>query len=158
MYSFVSSDLGLIHLISAFVAMAAGAFVLAGRKGTPLHKRAGYFYASSMLVVCGTAMGIYDLTGYFGVFHVAAVVGFVTLAAGIVPMLIKGLDRKKKAVHLWFMYYSVLGLYAALASELIVRIPDKPFYPMVGIATGAVMLVGTTFMLWKERVWIRHFT
>lgn len=55
-------------------------------------------------------------------------------------MLITKLERKYKAVHVWFMYYSVLGLYAAFASELIVRIPDKPFYTMVGIATGTIFI------------------
>jgi len=55
------------------------------------------------------------------------------------------------------MYYSVLGLYAAFASEMIVRIPDKPFYTMVGIATGSIFLIGTFFILKKEKVWSKFF-
>lgn len=55
------------------------------------------------------------------------------------------------------MYYSVLGLYAAFASELIVRIPNKPFYTMVGTATGTIFLVGTIFILRKEKIWTKHF-
>ena len=93
----------------------------------------------------------------FGIFHVTAIVGFLTLAGGMIPMFMKNLERKYKAVHVWFMYYSVLGLYAAFASELSVRIPEKPFYTMVGIATGTIFFVGTLFILKKEKIWAKHF-
>jgi uncharacterized membrane protein len=157
MYSFVNSATGWFHLLTALLAMAAGAFVLATPKGTKRHKRIGYAYVFSMLLVCGSAMCIYRLTGKFGIFHLTAIIGFLTLAGGIIPLLMSGLDRKYKAVHVWFMYYSVLGLYAAFASELSVRIPKKPFYAMVGIATAAIFLLGTIFILRKEKVWTRHF-
>jgi uncharacterized membrane protein len=55
------------------------------------------------------------------------------------------------------MYYSVLGLYAAFASELSVRIPEKPFYTMVGIATGIIFILGSIFIFRKEKVWSKHF-
>lgn len=157
MHDFVTTPLGWFHLLAALAAMVAGAFVLAAPKGTRQHKRAGYAYVFLMLLVCCSSMGIYRLTGKFGIFHVAAIVGFLTLAGGMVPMLMKNLARRYKAVHVWFMYYSVLGLYAAFASELSVRIPDKPFFTMVGIATGAIFLVGTLFILKKEKVWVAHF-
>jgi uncharacterized membrane protein len=157
MYHFVNSSLGWFHLLTAFVAMLLGAFVLATPKGTRRHKRVGYAYVFSMLLVCGSALSIYRLTGAFGIFHVTAIIGLLTLAGGMVPMFLKNVDPKYKATHLWFMYYSVLGLYAAFASELIVRIPNKPFYTMVGIATGAIFLVGTIFILKKEKVWTKHF-
>lgn len=157
MYDFVKSSLGWFHLATALLAMVAGAFVLAARKGTKRHKQVGYLYVFSMLLVCGSAMGIYRLTGTFGIFHITAIVGFLTLTGGMVPMLMKKVERKYKAVHIWFMYYSVLGLYAAFASELIVRIPDKPFYTMVGIATGSIFLIGTVFIFKKEKIWSKFF-
>jgi hypothetical protein len=110
-----------------------------------------------MLLVCGSALGIYRLTGKFGIFHVSALVGLLTLAGGMIPMWLPAVKREKKAVHVWFMYYSVLGLYAAFASELSVRIPDQPFFAMVGIATGVIFLFGTIFILKKEKVWVAHF-
>ena len=158
MYDFVNSSLGWFHLSTSLFAMVAGAFVLATRKGTKRHKQVGYCYVASMILVCSSAMGIYHLTGKFGIFHITAIVGFITLAGGMIPMFIKKLDRKYKAVHVWFMYYSVLGLYAAFASELSVRIPDKPFYSMVGIATGVIFGVGTIFILKKEKVWTKYFS
>jgi hypothetical protein len=48
-----------------------------------------------MLLVCGSAMGIYRLTGAFGIFHVTAIVGFLTLAGGMIPMLIKTLPSQQ---------------------------------------------------------------
>lgn len=157
MYDFVNSLLGWFHLGTALLAMMTGGFVLATRKGTRRHKQVGYVYVFSMLLVCGSAMSIYRLTGTFGIFHVTAIVGFLTLAGGIIPMLLKSINRKYKAVHVWFMYYSVLGLYAAFASELSVRIPERPFYTMFEIATGTIFSIGTIFILKKEKVWTRYF-
>lgn len=156
MYSFVNSSLGWFHLASAALALIAGSLVLATRKGTRSHKEIGYLYLASMLLVCGSALGIYRLTGGFGMFHVAAVTGLLTLVGGMMPMFVSRW-KKYRAVHLWFMYYSVLGLYAALFSELSVRIPARPFYEMVGIATGLVFLAGTLFILKKEKIWSRYF-
>ena len=144
-------------MITALLAMVAGAFVLAASKGTMQHKRVGYGYVVSMILVCGSALGIYNLTGRFGLFHIMAIVSFLTLVLGMIPLLIKNLPLKYKAAHVWFMYYSVLGLYAAFASELSVRVPDKPFFAMVGIATATVFGVGTAFILKKEKLWSKHF-
>ena len=157
MYDFVNTSLGCFHLITALIAMVAGAYVLLKPKGTKRHKRIGYIYVSSMVLVCGSALGIYNLTGKFGIFHILAFVGFATLIAGMIPLFMKNIKREYKVFHLWFMYYSVLGLYAAFASELSVRIPEKPFYTMVGIATGIIFLLGSIFIFWKERVWRNHF-
>ncbi|WP_299821232.1 DUF2306 domain-containing protein [uncultured Pontibacter sp.] len=157
MYGFVNSALGWFHLIVALLAMVAGAFVLATKKGTEKHKRMGYSYVIAMALVCTSALGIYNLTGRFGLFHIMAVISSLTLALGMVPLLVKSMPLKYKAVHLWFMYYSVLGLYAAFASELSVRLPDKPFFAMVGIATVIVFGLGTAFILKKEKVWNRFF-
>ena len=65
-----------------------------------------------MVLVCASALGIYRLTGGFGIFHVAAHTGFLTLAGGIAPIFVAHW-KKFRAVHPWFMYYSVLGLYPA---------------------------------------------
>lgn len=157
MYDFVNSSLGWLHLATALIAMIAGAYVLVKPKGTKRHKTIGYIYVFSMILVCGSALCIYNLTGKFGIFHILALVGFATLIAGMIPLLLKSLKRDYKVFHLWFMYYSVLGLYAAFASELSVRIPEKPFYTMVGIATGVIFLIGSVFIFWKERKWRNYF-
>lgn len=40
------------------------------------------------------------------------------------------------------MYWSVIGLYAAFAAEILTRIPKTPFFGMVGLATGVILLIG----------------
>lgn len=157
MYDFVNTPLGWFHFLTALIAMLAGAYVLFKPKGTKRHKQVGYIYVSSLLLVCASAMGIYNLTGKFGIFHILAIIGFLTLVAGMIPMFLKNIKNKHKVFHLWFMYYSVLGLYAAFASELSVRIPEKPFYAMVGIASGGIFIIGSLFIFWKEKVWSKYF-
>ena len=157
MHDFVNTSLGWFHLVTTVIAMVAGAYILFKPKGTRLHKKVGYIYVASMILVCSSALGIYNITGNFGVFHVLAIAGFLTLIAGMIPLLLKNVQKKHKVFHLWFMYYSVIGLYAAFASELSVRIPDKPFYILVGVATGLIFLLGSVFIFWKEKVWKKHF-
>ena len=157
MYNFVNTSLGWFHLIAAIVAMFMGAYILFMPKGTRVHKQIGYAYVASMVLVCTSALGIYKLTGKFGVFHVLAFVGLGTLVAGIVPLFLRSIPKEYRVFHLWFMYYSVLGLYAAFASELSVRIPEKPFYTMVGVATGLIFAIGSIFIFWKERRWKKYF-
>ena len=55
------------------------------------------------------------------------------------------------------MYWSVIGLYAAFVSEVSVRVPQTPFYAMVGIGTGIVMLLGTIFFRIYKRKWKKEF-
>jgi len=47
----------------------------------------------------------------------------------------------------------ITGLYGAFVSETLVRIPESPFWEMVGLATGAVMLVGGIMFGFKKKQW-----
>lgn len=71
-YDFVKTWLGWIHFITSIIAMLTDAYILFQSKGTRRHKQAGYIYVASMVLVCGSALGIYNLTGKFGVFHIVA--------------------------------------------------------------------------------------
>ncbi len=153
----VHSPLGTIHLASSLLSMLTGGFVLVRPKGSKSHKQMGYLYLSGMLIVNLSALGIYRLTGAFGMFHAAALLGFLTMAGGMIPLFVPGLSRQTRGMRLWFMYYSVLGLYAAFAAEVCVRIPGAPFYPMVGVATMVIFVAGTFVILRKEKVWGKYF-
>ncbi|HQQ96293.1 MAG TPA: hypothetical protein PLX35_03475 [Cyclobacteriaceae bacterium] len=153
----VHSWLGAIHLVFSLLSLTGGSFVLLLPKGNRRHKKMGYLYLSSMAIVNASSLGIYRLTGTFGVFHVAAIVDFLTLIGGMIPLFWSGLDRRTRGMHLWFMYYSVLGLYAAFVAEISVRIPGAPFYPTVGLATLVIFGVGTLFIIRKEMEWQKYF-
>lgn len=150
----VHNEIGLVHLISSFAALFLGTWVLAVTKGTRLHKQLGYAYVVSMVVVNITAFSIYRLFNGFGPFHIAAIVGSATLLAGMIPVVFRKHFPKWKRFHVAFMYYSVIGLYAAFVSEVVVRIPGVSFGWMVFVATLTVMIPAVIFFKRNSERWI----
>lgn len=157
----VSSSIGFIHLIFSVLALIFGSIVLLKRKGTKPHKKWGYAYCVSMIGVMLTAFFMYRLFGKFGIFHWMAVLGTITLLAGMIPMFFKRSTRNLE-LHLGFMYWSVMGLYAAFIAETFVRIPDvvvesgvpnQVFYTATGIGVGIVMFFAVLFFLKKKTNW-----
>jgi len=149
---------GALHLLASVIALASGSLVLWMDKGGRLHRQIGYVYTGSMLVVIMTAFSIYRLFGGFGIFHIAAVVSFVTLLGGMLPVILKKPVHNYLSLHYSFMYWSVIGLYAAFVSETLTRIPESPFYGMVGVATFAVMLSAQIFFVKYQKKWYKEFT
>lgn len=135
------SAIGLFHTTCATVALLSGAAVLMRRKGTRSHRRIGWVYVGSMLLMNGTALMIYRLFGGFGPFHVAALFSLVTVVAGIVPAV-----RRRPANwldhHYQWMSWSYVGLCAAGASEVATRVPGFQFWWMVLAGTFVVVGVG----------------
>lgn len=148
--------IGLIHLASSLLAVITGSMVLAMKKGTRNHRRIGYVYAVSMVILLVTAFSIYRLFGGFGIFHVAAVVSSITLIAGMIPALRRN-HPLWPVFHFSWMYWSVIGLYAAFVSEMLTRIPSTPFFGMVGIATGIVMFAGGFYFYRSVERWKQQF-
>ncbi len=156
MNQLIHSPVGWIHVVAAVLSLLLGTFVLVAEKGTPLHKQTGYAYAVMMVVVNITAFGLYGLFGRFGIFHVAAIISLATLAAGMVPVIVKK-PVHWISLHFSFMYWSVIGLYAAFISEMITRIPDTPFFGMLGIATFGAMLVASLLFRKYQKRWQKRF-
>lgn len=157
----VSDQIGLIHLVFSILALVFGTMVIAKQKGTKSHKRIGYFYSTSMLGVIVTAFMIYRLFGKFGIFHWLALLSLVTLISGMLPMFLKK-PKGYISLHFNFMYWSVMGLYAAFVAETLVRIPDvviesgipnSTFYSLTGIAVGVVMVLANIFAYRNKRNW-----
>ncbi|MDW8394576.1 MAG: hypothetical protein RMK52_10090 [Chitinophagales bacterium] len=162
----VTSATGLIHLLASVLAVVAGTFILALPKGTRLHRRIGRVYAVSMVAVLITAFLIYRLFDGWGMFHWAALAATLTLLGGMIPILTRWPRPHYVVWHFCFMYWSVIGLYGALASEIAVRIPsvvmesgipNRTFYMMAGIGTALVMLVGAWFFIKMLPRWSRQF-
>lgn len=158
--NFISGNLGLAHLMSAVFALIFGSFVLADAKGTVFHRRVGYLYALSMLALNITALLIYRVFQKFGVFHVAAIVSLLTLFAGMIPVILRKPEKHWFGLHFNFMYWSVMGLYAAFVAEMSIRLPirtmftsAKTFFTTVAVATLLTMLVGQIFFLKNKKKW-----
>lgn len=153
MKALVHDTTGLIHLVASCTSLFFGTLILLLHKGTRLHKRIGYAYAFNMIILNVTAFGLYHLFDRFGPFHFAALISSLTLIAGMIPVILKRPTTKWLDFHMAFMYYSVIGLYAAFASEIITRVIHSNFGVMVGIATGLVMAVGVFFFQVKRARW-----
>ncbi len=154
MATLVHSTTGLIHLLTALGAMVIGTVVLIIRKGTRTHRFFGYLYFYLMLIMNGTAFMLYSLFGTFGPFHVAALASLITVLLGLIPAI----KRKPGWLqpHLTFLYYSIVGLYAALASETLTRIPKSPFFTVVIIASVAVTVLGVIIFKIMKPLWLKR--
>jgi uncharacterized membrane protein len=137
--------LGWFHMACALVALGSGAAVLLRRKGNRAHRRLGWVYVGSMLLLNATALMIYRLFGGFGPFHAAAIVSLVTVLAGIVPAV-----RRRPANwvehHYAWMTWSYVGLWAAAVSEVATRTPGFRFWWAVFAGTFVVIGVGATLI------------
>lgn len=147
----------MIHLIASLLAVLFGTMVLIMRKGTKKHKKIGYVYVASMTVLLTTSFMTYRLFGGFGIFHYSAILSSLTLIFGIIPVLTRKPESGWLIQHFSFMYWSVIGLYAALASEVLTRIPQTPFFGMVGLATAVILTIGAIFFVSKRRKWQNIF-
>lgn len=157
---------GLIHFLSALLAMLAGAFVLIAPKATLTHRRVGYVYSAAMAVMLATAFAIYNLYNSFSVFHYLALFSSLTLVGGMVPIILKKPNPGYVSMHFGFMYWSVIGLYMAFVAETAVRIPDtavfdgaptNTFWTIVAVASGIVMLAANVFWFRNKKRWQEQF-
>ena len=137
----IHSPIGTVHLIAASIAMITGLFViLKGHKGNTSHKKIGYIYVIAMLLLNGTAFGIYNF-GSFSMFHFFSVVSLMSLTFGMLPMILKWSNKIR--FHYRFMSWSVVGLYAAFVAEVFTRfIRFEYFWVVVMIGTLLVSIVG----------------
>lgn len=153
----IHSEIGLVHVLAATAALVFGTWVLLGKKGSRKHKTIGYAYVLSMGIMLATAFGIYDLFGKWGIFHYMAVLSTLTLVFGMYPALQKPISPGRIYRHFTWMYWSVIGLYAAFASEMLTRVPAIPFFGMVGLATFAIIAAGGFIFGLKKKKWKNEF-
>lgn len=157
MENIAGDEIGLIHLISSCLALIFGTYILVAKKGTKLHIKIGYLYVISMGILICTAFMIYRLFNGWGIFHYTTLVSLISIVLGMVPIWTKKPKNNWKHLHFTFMYWSVIGLYAAFAAETLVRIPKSSFYGMVGLATGGIMLIGGIIFGINKKKWERIF-
>ena len=152
MSNIVSSPLGLIHLISAIIALIAGMIVISNKKGTAFHKKVGYLYVFSMLVLNITALFIYRLTGGFNLFHIFVLASLFSIVGGMSAPLFNRKNKNWIITHLEVMSWSVVGLYAAFAAEISVRlVSPKYFWIAVFLSGGLLTTFGGIFIKRRKK-------
>lgn len=132
----------LMHVVAALTALAAGGAVIALPKGRAVHRLLGIVYVFAMLVTNMAALMIYNLTGHFGLFHAFALLSLAFTLTGLAMPIIK--PRDWVARHVYWMGWSYLGLLAATANEVVIRLPLHIHGAQRIIATGVVIALVTT--------------
>ena len=136
------NSIGVLHTAFGAAALACGLAVVLRPKGTGWHRAVGWAYAASMVGLFATSFLIYRLFGRFGPFHWAAIAGAATLAAGLLPVLLRRPRRTWVERHAYLMSYSYLGLLAAAGAEVATRLPGAGFGAATLLASLAVLSVG----------------
>ncbi|NNC69649.1 MAG: DUF2306 domain-containing protein [Flavobacteriaceae bacterium] len=138
----IHSATGWFHTILAILAMITGVVVILNTKGTTFHKRIGYVYVVSMLLLNLSSFFIINFGG-FSIFHFFALVSLVTVLGGIIPAI-----RRTKnwfVYHYYFMSWSVVGLYCAFWAEVGTRFVKnmQQFWWAVALATFITAMIGS---------------
>jgi len=138
----IHSHIGWFHFITAVLAMLSGTIVLLNKKGTLFHKRVGYIYVVSMLLLNISSFFIVNFGG-FSLFHFFAIVSLVAITGGMIPTIKK--KNNWLGYHFYFMNWSVVGLYCAFWAEVGTRFVGNmgEFWWMVAIATFITSLIGS---------------
>lgn len=131
-----------LHIATAIVAIVTGLVMLLQVKGTRLHRRFGYLYVASMVTLNVSSFLIFELTGDFSPFHVAAFLSLATVIAGFLPVYRRRPVDGWLEMHFQFMAWSYIGLLAAAASEIAVRIPESPFWWAVIVSSAVIIMAG----------------
>ena len=142
---------GVAHTVFAAASLLLGVGVLRRPKGTELHRIIGVLYVLCMFGLNVTALTIYRVFGRFGVFHVLSAVNLVILLAGFGAVFLKRPRRAWLQYHYYLMGWSYVGLWAAAATEVAVRIPGVSFIAGVTVPTVCVTIVGGAWVQLQKR-------
>lgn len=134
--------LGILHLVFAISALAAGVTTLFRRKGDRRHRVVGYWYVASLLLVNVSALSVYEDSAAAGPFHVLATVSLVTLFCGFVPVFFRRPVSRWPHLHAYFMSWSYVGLVAAGTAQLATMSSDLPGVILVGLPSVSIVIVG----------------
>jgi len=120
--NWVHSSFGWVHFTTSLIGLVTGAYILLVKKGTKIHKKIGYVFAVSLVLVNASALFIYDFNnGQISVFHYLIPVSLIFLIYGMAPMLRKKRNPNWRNKHIVGMNGAALGLWAAGATEYFVR-------------------------------------
>lgn len=138
----IHSQIGWFHFVVSIMALITGTIVVLNTKGTFFHKRVGYVYVISMFALNLSSFFIISFGG-FSIFHFFAIVSLFTVLGGMRVVWFR--HKNWLVAHYYFMSWSVVGLYAALWSEIGTRFTSnmKDFWWVVALATFLTIGIGS---------------
>jgi uncharacterized membrane protein len=113
---------GAIHATLAMLCIGVGSIQFLRPKRGAGHRARGYFYVYAMLAADGIAMLVYQFTGRFNLFHVAAIVNFVCIVLAIVPLLRSPRPANWRMSHYYFIAWSYVSPISAAATNIVARL------------------------------------
>jgi len=128
------------HVLAAVTALVAGAVVLRLPKGIGPHRLAGSVYVVCLVTVDLAALSVHR-EATFGVFHALAVLSLLTIAAGLLPLLLGSRSPVALNMHAYCMTWSYAGLVAAGCGQLAVTFTSRFGAWMVPTVIGTVLAV-----------------
>jgi uncharacterized membrane protein len=131
---------GAIHAALALLCIAVGLIQFLRPKRGAGHRARGYLYVYAMLVADGTAMLVYQFTGYFNAFHVGAIGNFVCIVLAVVPLLRNPRPASWRMTHYTFICWSYVSLMSAAATEIVGRLGLVP-RGQIGLAAFILSLM-----------------
>lgn len=133
---------GTAHVSFGFASLILGAGIFSLAKGTDLHRFVGMLYVLAMFGLNLTALLIYRMFGRFGVFHVLALSSLTVVLAGLFTVVLRRPRNRWLRNHYYLMGWSYVGLWAAFATEIMVRVVRWPLVAAVAVPTILVVLMG----------------
>jgi len=152
----MSNWIAAMHVVFAAAAILLGSGIFIARRGTPLHRKLGYAYITSMLTLNISALLLYSRTGDFGPFHVAALISLATLVAGAIPAITRRPKGAWLALHWEFMSWSFVGLLGGAVAETAFRIPGLAYWPAIVTASLMTILAGGV-LIYRSKGAMRQF-
>jgi len=146
----------LVHTTASISALISGALIIMTTKGTSIHKRVGYVYSISMLVVLITSFFIFDLFGAFGVYHGLSIVSFLTLGIALsFPLFFRSKSNWVEH-HMVWMGYSYVGLVMAGGSHLFTIFPEWSASLRMVLFWGMPYAIGTYLIFSKKKTIVQN--
>lgn len=103
-----------LHIVSAFISLILGGWVLYSRKGTKIHKLIGRVWVTAMLVVCISSFWLTDINhGSFSPIHILSVWTLFCLGMAIVSIRKKHVMRHRRYMQGSYIGLVIAGLVAA---------------------------------------------
>jgi uncharacterized membrane protein len=142
--------LSLAHISFSAVSLVLGAFIFLNTKGTKRHRWAGTLYCGSMVGLNLTALGIYNLTGRFNLFHFTALLSLAMVLVGWAQVLFRRRLRNWLYRHYVYMCWSYVALVAASFNEGFVRL--TPLKALVHSAGSWVIKVAQAIIFFSPAI------
>lgn len=123
------------HLVAAVAALVLGPIALRARKGSAMHRGAGYAWAALMLAAAASSLFIHDfgrpnIAGYTPI-HLLTLATFAGVAAGIVLAI-----RRRVGAHRRTMWNTYLG--GCVGAGLFALLPGRFLHGLFQHALGGL--------------------